>query len=283
MAVTWRKLIIEDNAYWIDLTDGGATTLHKHDHGGQDGLSDDDHAQYALLAGRATGQVLYGGTASGDDLTLESTSNATKGDVLLQPNGGNVGIGTTSPGYALDIAAASTRLVGTGNTFTYIDTYTDTASAGAYVFARRARGTIDSASAVQSGDTLGGFAITGHNSGSMLTTGQAIIIGQASENWSASPAYRGTRLLFYNTTNNASSVSLKMTLENTGSLGLGASPSISDGVGLHIAGKILRLATSKSPTSGGTGNVGEICWDTSYLYVCTATNTWKRVALTGGY
>ena len=29
-----------------DLTDGGATTLHKHDHGGMDGLSDDDHPQY---------------------------------------------------------------------------------------------------------------------------------------------------------------------------------------------------------------------------------------------
>jgi hypothetical protein len=32
-----------------DLTDGGATTLHKHDHGGMDGLSDNDHPQYALV------------------------------------------------------------------------------------------------------------------------------------------------------------------------------------------------------------------------------------------
>lgn len=31
---------------WTDLTDAGATTLHKHDHGGQDGLSDDDHSHY---------------------------------------------------------------------------------------------------------------------------------------------------------------------------------------------------------------------------------------------
>ncbi len=28
------------------LTDGSATTLHKHDHGGMDGLADDDHTQY---------------------------------------------------------------------------------------------------------------------------------------------------------------------------------------------------------------------------------------------
>jgi hypothetical protein len=35
----------------IDLTDAGATTLHKHDHGGQDGLGDDDHTQYLLVDG----------------------------------------------------------------------------------------------------------------------------------------------------------------------------------------------------------------------------------------
>lgn len=34
------------SAQHTDLTDGGATTLHKHDHGGQDGLTDDDHTQY---------------------------------------------------------------------------------------------------------------------------------------------------------------------------------------------------------------------------------------------
>ena len=31
---------------WTDLTDAGATTLHKHDHGGMDGLTDDDHGHY---------------------------------------------------------------------------------------------------------------------------------------------------------------------------------------------------------------------------------------------
>jgi hypothetical protein len=63
-----------------------------------------------------------------------------------------------------------------------------------------------------------------------------------------------------------------------GTVGLGtASPAISDGTGLHIGGKILRLGTSKTPASAGAaGNAGEICWDASYIYVCTATNAWKR-------
>lgn len=70
-------------ANWADLTDAGATTLHKHDHGGQDGLSDDDHTQYALLAGRSGGQTLIGGTASGENLTLQSTSHATRGAISV--------------------------------------------------------------------------------------------------------------------------------------------------------------------------------------------------------
>ena len=48
-------------------------------------------------------------------------------------------------------------------------------------------------------------------------------------------------------------------------------------------GDSIRIITSQSPASGGTGIQGEIAWDAGYLYVCTATNTWERVALTGGY
>lgn len=42
----------------------------------------DDHTQYALLAGRDSGgQTLIGGIASGEDLTLQSTSHATRGTI----------------------------------------------------------------------------------------------------------------------------------------------------------------------------------------------------------
>ena len=35
------------------------------------------------------------------------------------------------------------------------------------------------------------------------------------------------------------------------------------------------------PASGNAaGTIGDICWGTNYIYVCTATNTWKRVAIT---
>lgn len=32
-------------------------------------------------------------------------------------------------------------------------------------------------------------------------------------------------------------------------------------------------------TAASTGTAGQIAYDTSYLYVCTAANTWKRVGI----
>lgn len=42
----------------------------------------------------------------------------------------------------------------------------------------------------------------------------------------------------------------------------------------------LRLRTAKTPaTAAATGTQGQFCWDNGFLYVCVATNTWKRVAI----
>jgi len=46
------------------------------DHGQLIGLADDDHTQYARLAGRAGGQFLYGGTNSNETLELHGNSHA---------------------------------------------------------------------------------------------------------------------------------------------------------------------------------------------------------------
>lgn len=92
------------------------------DHGSIGGLSGDDHAQYALLAGRATPQTLNLGTASGATAGyISSTAHATKGSYGLTASGsivvdeanGRLGVGV-SPSYALDVTGA-TR-IGTGST-----------------------------------------------------------------------------------------------------------------------------------------------------------------------
>jgi hypothetical protein len=53
---------------------------HNHSHNSLTDLTVGDyHTQYALLAGRAGGQTLIGGTGSGDNLWLKSSSHGTKG------------------------------------------------------------------------------------------------------------------------------------------------------------------------------------------------------------
>jgi hypothetical protein len=49
---------------------------------------------------------------------------------------------------------------------------------------------------------------------------------------------------------------------------------------LDIVSDKFRLRTAKTPaSSGAAGNQGDICWDANFIYVCYATNTWKRATL----
>lgn len=51
---------------------------------------------------------------------------------------------------------------------------------------------------------------------------------------------------------------------------------------LDINSNTIRLRTAKTPASAtAAGNTGDIAWDSDYIYVCVATNTWKRVAIAG--
>ena len=68
---------------------------------------------------------------------------------------------------------------------------------------------------------------------------------------------------------------LRLTAE--GRLGIGTSaPS---GL-LDVADSKIRIRTAMTPASAtASGNQGEIAWDANFVYVCTATNTWRRSAL----
>ena len=49
---------------------------------------------------------------------------------------------------------------------------------------------------------------------------------------------------------------------------------------LDIDGTSIRLRQSLTPSSASdVGAAGQIAWDANYIYVCVATDTWKRVAI----
>ena len=74
----------------------------------------------------------------------------------------------------------------------------------------------------------------------------------------------------------------KMRLAPDGKLGLGTtSPTVSGTGLLHVVGNTVRpFTTTRTPASSSEScNTGEIAFDASYLYLCVASSTWKRVAL----
>lgn len=50
---------------------------------------------------------------------------------------------------------------------------------------------------------------------------------------------------------------------------------------LSTKGGTIRICSSRTPSGPtATGLAGELCWDENFLYICIATNTWRRVATT---
>ena len=94
---------------------GGSTTQLQYNNagafGGVSGATTDGTNIFA--------PILYGGSAANDDITIHGTSNATRTTsyVNLQPSGGYVGIGTSTPSYPLHVVSSfNTQLVVQGTT-----------------------------------------------------------------------------------------------------------------------------------------------------------------------
>ena len=87
-------------------------------------------------------------------------------------------------------------------------------------------------------------------------------------------ASKGVQLIV---NNNTFGTGVAVTVLTDGKVGIGTtSPSVL----LDVNSNGMRIRTARTPaTAAASGSAGEICWDTSYVYVCTATNTWKRVAI----
>lgn len=69
----------------------------------------------------------------------------------------------------------------------------------------------------------------------------------------------------------------RMQINSSGNLGINTTSPTEK---LDVNSDKIRLRDSNTPSSASsTGNKGEICYDSNYIYVCVATNTWKRAAL----
>ena len=75
------------------------------------------------------------------------------------------------------------------------------------------------------------------------------------------------------------SVYLPITLDGlTVTLGGASHPTTVAG-NLTVAGTVIHTLSATPASAGAAGVTGTLSWDASYIYICTATNTWKRVAI----
>ncbi len=118
-------------------------------------------------------------------------------------------------------------------------------------------------------ETGGSNTFVGRSAGSAVKTGSSnTIIGRHT----GTAGLTGTIVL-------AAGITVRAWCDSTGKWGLGTG-STALTASLDVAGDSLRLRTAATPASASApGAVGTVHWDTDYLYVCVATDTWKCLPL----
>ena len=186
-----------------------------------------------VSAGVSGGQTVTGGTGSGDDLTLLSTSHATKGNVHLgtastydQVND-RLGIGTQSPDKKLTIIDQTNYRstfeadAANGQALSILQTANDTPSGSPFYIAKRSRGTVAAPTALASGDELFRFGAIGHD-GTTYDTQRKIMVAATTEAWTATN--RGFQLsLFTRDNGTAAAPTERMTLTQAGNIKIAGS------------------------------------------------------------
>jgi len=260
----------------------------------------------------------YIGLDNSDNDKLKISYNAPlgSGDKLTIDSSGNVGIGTTSPNNLLSLFKSTTPALGftTGSGDSAWTMGIDTSDANKFKIASstavgtNARLTIDGNGNVGIGTTAPSSPNSRtpvlHIKSGAFTNLPGLVFESGhstySDTWEmllSGDTDKGSGAIF----SIADGTSVRLAVDADGNVGIGSAltlPSFtgagifvkSDGnVGIGTTGPtalldinsdILRLRTAKTPaTSGAAGNAGNICWDSDYIYICVATNTWKRVAI----
>jgi hypothetical protein len=250
------------------------------------------------------------------ELTIDANPLVFRGSSFTErmrlDSSGRLGLGTSSPGYAFDCVASSAGVVaarfrgnssGSNNTqirFYGASTATDQWAVGNAVATDDATRNFDIYDLVSNANRLRidssgrvGIGTTGP-SYQLDVVSASTSVAEFSGPANASVEFKGSGFvegkiqcggeLIVGSTNNypvafAVNNTERARIDSSGRLLVGTS-SQSGGSLLQVNDNRIRIATAKTPASAtDTGVAGEICWDANYVYVCTATNTWKRSAI----
>jgi len=241
------------------------------------------------LTSEASVKALDQGVATTDSpsfagLTVDTTT------FKVDAANNRVGIGTTSPSSTLDVVGDAEI---TGNLTVDTDTL--------YVDATNNRVGIGDTSpvarmqvsrlggAVSSTPSLHGNTTVVVSSGNGTTAAGAYLAFLGGNGASGGVTFSDTdaaeigALFYFHTddsmrfTTNGTASSERMRIDSSGRVGIGT-PTPTEA--LDVNSDAIRIRTAQTPASASaTGTTGQICWSSNYVYVCVATNTWKRAAL----
>jgi len=267
------------------------------------------NGQNAPASGAST-EIIFGsntGTVQAYDRTnsVYKTMAISGSSVVLQPNGtaqltatttgttiaGNLtvsGTGTSTFAGAVTLSSVTPEIVmsassgnpslrfsdttGTVNNRNWRLTSNNSAN-GDFVIMRSLTTGADAATAALSFDRAGAATFAG-----AVTTG-ALTVSSANLVLSAGYELRfgagGNDRIYQSATSGGSLIfdaggATRLTLNSTAATFAGA---------VTIAGTVIHTLSATPASASATGTVGTMSWDASYIYICTATNTWKRVAI----
>jgi hypothetical protein len=150
-------------------------------------------------------------------------------------------------------------------------------SSGSYLVLGKSRaGALNGNTIVQNGDLFGDIRFAGAD-GTDLETISARISAEV-DGTPGTDDMPG-RLVFSTNAGGPGGTTERARIDSSGRLLVGTATNTGGSL-FQVNDNRIRIATAKTPASAtDTGSAGEICWDADYIYVCTATNTWKRAAL----
>lgn len=176
-------------------------------------------------------------------------------DKFVVTDQGAVGAGTNAPTGQLDVVKQWPNSVGTNN----ISVFTSYGDASRLTV-RSALGTQSAPTRTTVNKMLGNVNFRGFDGAAFSTSGVAAIQGYAEADFTSTS--QPTRIAFFTTPSNAIVGSERLRISSDGRLRLSNQPA--------------------APANNATCAVGDLILDAAggYLYLCTATNTWKRTSFT---